>query len=120
MQTETSIAPKKLSKQTNEIETKPQSRWMLDLADSPEQMAQLNEILDEANRDHTIGGKVTLKALLKVLLPKYKPSDLDKMRELSMTDDDIVKKFVNEYNEKHGTKLSQVAILAKIAKKQLN
>lgn len=118
MQNEISSISKTNLKKSVSGKEKLQTRWLIDLADDQDALNSINNLLVEANDISTIGGKVTLKELLKVLLPKLKKGDIEKMRKMAMTDEDIAKQFALEYNEKHGTNLSQTAILARIAKRQ--
>ena len=85
--------------------------------DDHESIELINSILDRCNSSD-IGRKVTVSDIALYAIRKLKDSDLDQIRESTLTMEEKAMKSLAEYNQKHGTNLTLIELAIKQLKKE--
>lgn len=82
-----------------------------------ESIELINSILDKCNNSD-FGRKVTISDIALYAIRKLRDSDLDQIRESTLTMEEKALKSLAEHNQKHGTNLTLIELAIKQLKKE--
>lgn len=103
---------KKKNVMADEIITKEQNKFFIDVSKEPETREMFLNMLAQANqKEH--GREIILKDLVLAALPKLTPKDLEKIQEGCLTEMEKVERALDDYNKKHEAKLTLGEFLVK-------
>jgi hypothetical protein len=88
------------------------NRFVIDLSKDLLIQEKIHDLLDQLN-DKDFGEEITFKDLGVYIIGKVTSKDIEKLQEMSLTDQQKLKRFWKESNEKNKTKLSYEEFLVK-------
>ena len=89
-----------------------QTKFFVDLSKEKEPLEKVFDLLTKVNQKN-YGREITFKDLALFGIEKITDKDLDKIKDGSLSEMEKVEKALDEYNQKHGTKLSMGEFLVK-------
>lgn len=89
-----------------------QTKFFIDLSKEKEPLEKIFDLLMKVNQKN-YGREITFKDLALFGIEKITDKDLDKIKDGSLSEMEKVEKALDEYNQKHGTKLSMGEFLVK-------
>lgn len=89
-----------------------QTKFFVDLSKDKESLNKVFKLLEASNKKD-YGREVTFKDLSLFGIDRISSKDIEKIQDMSLSKMEKVERALNEYNQKHGTKLSLGEFLVK-------
>lgn len=89
-----------------------QTKFFVDLSKDKESLNKVFKLLEASNKKD-YGREITFKDLSLFAIDRINSKDIEKIQDMSLSKMEKVERALNEYNQKHGTKLSLGEFLVK-------